>query len=52
MKRAKIARRRDRKSGQSPYARHGKAPYRYSSQYYDWFRSVAKRVANSQTEAA
>lgn len=29
--------RRDRSTGQSPYARHSKAPYVYSAAYRDWF---------------
>ena len=47
MKRANPPKRRDRRSGQSPYQRHAKAPYRYSAAYYDWFRSVTHRVAKS-----
>lgn len=38
--------RRNRRSGQSPYQRHAKAPYLYSSAYKDWHartRMGAKR---------
>jgi len=51
MKRAYPSKRRDRKSGQSPYARHAKAPYRYSPAYYQWFKETAGHVAKSQKEA-
>jgi len=50
MKRIRKAKLRDRKSGQSSYQRQGKVPYRYSAGYYDWFRSVTKRVAKSAEE--
>lgn len=50
MKRAKQPRRRDRRSGQSPYQRHGKAPFRYSAGYYECFRKVANHVAKSSQE--
>jgi hypothetical protein len=38
-------RRRDRKSGQSPYAKHGKREYDYSNAYKAWkhqFRTEAR----------
>ena len=52
MKRATAPRRRDRRSGMSPYQRHGKAPFRYSTRYYEWFRQIVGKVAKSQQEAA
>ena len=33
------AKRRDRRVGVSPYKRHSKAPYRYSTAYYEWRRA-------------
>ena len=50
MKRAHAPRRRDRRSGMSPYQRHAKAPFRYSAAYYEWFKSIAKKVAKSAEE--
>jgi len=50
MKKHHEPRRRDRKSGQSPYQRHAKAPYRYSASYYDWFKALTKKVAKSAEE--
>jgi hypothetical protein len=43
-------RRRERKSGISPYARYGKTPVRYSAAYYEW-RSHYVR-ANDHEEKA
>lgn len=39
MKRASIPKRRDRSSGQSPYAKYGKREYEYSQKYRDWHRA-------------
>lgn len=50
MKRIRKAKLRDRRSGQSPYQRHAKAPFRYSAAYYDWFKGVTKRVCKSQEQ--
>lgn len=36
MKRYHAPKRRDRKTGQSPYDRHDKAECRYSPAYYSW----------------
>jgi len=44
MKRYTPRKLRDRRSGQSPYQRHRKAPYRYSGEYYSWL-SQFKRIA-------
>lgn len=35
-KRIKVAKRRDRKTGLSPYAKYQKAPYEYSAAYRAW----------------
>ena len=40
MKRTKVKKRRDRKTGESPYAKYNKAPYQYSSEYYAWRSKV------------
>lgn len=50
MKRPYSPRRRDRRSGLSPYQRQAKAPFRYSTRYYEWFRSIVGKVAKSQQE--
>ena len=44
MKRTKPAKRRDRRSSLSPYARKEKRPVAYSADYRSWF--VAQRKAN------
>lgn len=36
MKRKHAPRRRDRKTGESPYAKHGKREYAYSANYREW----------------
>ena len=38
MKRKQPRKLRDRRTGQSPYARYGKRPYAYSANYADWKR--------------
>jgi hypothetical protein len=38
-------RRRERKSGISPYARYGKRPAQYSSAYHEWRASVTRHIA-------
>lgn len=50
MKRNKPAKRRDRKTGESPYAKHKKTPYRYSTAYHEW-RSRTLRRAGREVEA-
>ena len=52
MKRATLPKRRDRRGGMSPYARHNKASYQYSGAYQSWkhandcrTKSGAKRLA-------
>lgn len=45
MKRIKPAKLRDRRSGQSPYARRKKVPYHYSAEYYQWKRKYVKESA-------
>jgi hypothetical protein len=44
MKRPHPRKLRDRRSGQSPYQRHSKAPYQYSGAYNEW-RGRYKRAA-------
>lgn len=42
--------RRARKSGQSPYQRHGKAPFAYNAEYQRWrgqFGSRAKKESSN-----
>jgi hypothetical protein len=39
-KRTQSSKRRDRKSGVSPYSRYQKQEYRYSAGYYQWFAEV------------
>jgi hypothetical protein len=48
MKRAKPAKRRQRRTGLSPYARYGKKPYTYSADYQQWKASVIRRVPTAQ----
>lgn len=50
MKRKDPAKRRDRVSGKgSPYAKHHKAPYRYSGVYYEWKRQFVKEKSHEQS---
>ena len=46
MKRPKPAKRRDRKTGESPYMKYGKAPYRYSAEYRSWKSHYVKEKHN------
>jgi hypothetical protein len=48
MKRQHAPKRRDRKSGESPYARHRKREYSYSSQYHEWRRSVTGKASRAE----
>ena len=50
MKRNKPAKRRDRRTGESPYARHHKREFLYSSGYYDWRRKHTAKKANAEKE--
>jgi hypothetical protein len=56
MKRDKPAKRRDRRTGLSPYQRHGKREYRYSASYYAWkarfVRKAARENADGRAAAA
>lgn len=53
MKRTQPRKLRDRRTGMSPYARHGKRPYAYSAEYEQWklhakaghVRAIASDVA-------
>jgi hypothetical protein len=46
MKRPTLPKRRQRRSGQSPYARYSKAPYLYSGPCQEWKRANDQRTAN------
>lgn len=48
MKRIKPAKRRDRKTGLSPYARHNKWPYEYSAAYKAWRAQFKRRDKKQQ----
>lgn len=48
MKRNKPPKRRDRRTGLSPYARYAKKPVRYSAEYYDWRHGVAMNAAHRE----
>lgn len=43
MKRTLPRKLRDRRGGVSPYQRHQKAPYRYSTAYYEWRNRISRR---------
>ena len=43
-KRASPKKRRDRRSGQSPYARYSKTETIYSPQYYAWYREATGKA--------
>ena len=44
MKRAPQGKRRDRRTGQSPYARHGKRETTYSPAYYAWLAKITGKT--------
>ncbi len=46
MKRYKAPKLRDRRTGKSPYKRHKKVAYRYSSAYHAWLDRVLKGYSN------
>ena len=53
MKRKHPLKRRDRKTGVSPYVKYQKAPYRYSADYYEWrSRHVKKDKESSRRRTA
>lgn len=50
MKRPKPTRRRDRKTGQSPYAKHNKRPCAYSHEYNEWKDHLVGRAKRQERE--
>lgn len=48
MKRNNPAKRKDRRTGMSPYARHGKREYLYSGAYQEWRAQFVKRERNAR----
>jgi hypothetical protein len=52
MKRNKPPKRRDRRTGLSPYARYAKKPARYSTAYYEWRHGVAMNAAHREEREA
>ena len=52
MKRPTLPKRRQRRSGQSPYARYGKASYVYSGSYQAWKRENDQRTSSQARRTA
>lgn len=48
MKRNKPPKRRDRRTGLSPYAKYNKKPVRYSTEYHEWRHGVAMNAAHRE----
>jgi hypothetical protein len=52
MKRQLARKLRDRRSGKSPYARHGKREYEYSANYRAWKHANDERTASGKSRDA